>query len=790
MSIAEQIETILDKRLGRGLYEGNGRLQQIETRINTFKRVKEKLEQLDALISVIQKQKEQQQGEYYVLLSAEPEAAIRFNEISCSHAKMGLNKVLEALQNLKSRFEREAIRIAFIGYERQGKSTFLQSITGLSNNVIPAYDGTSCTGAVSIIHNTDSPFRAEIELCTVAEFIDNLKSKLKGLFPNRDFVINNLNDIKTINIDGYIGDDSSEVEGLIRDKIIDKIDIYSLHLGQGKQTFTDEDEIAKLVAQYREYDTIPKDRNPDEFVERIKEKDDNGNPIKIVFREKFYEYLAVKSANIYCSFKHRDCGNIELVDTVGLGATINPEGIEREMFRVLREDCDAAINVFCPAPAGGALNKSQKDIFKKINSELSTRDPRKWIAYAINGIPNGSKANLQNIEDVFKELERESNLPFGFYKEINAANREDVNNNLLIPLLEMITQNIDELDDNLMLQAEELVKEAFNDCLTLVKSANAVTSVSVGHNASIIHLFDADLFAQLSGEFNRTMNQVDQLGYAQKRESKCDDLEQAYLKIIDNIDLGIPSETKLMNRLQTGAFITDNQLFDDSVEQMRSRIFTLFEEVNADVLYPLQEKVKSDLIEKLFEEGRMKYLPVKEKNEPNTKWLQAVIDDYIDEKIYPYLNKALRSILDYQISIEGMVEYNVTRSLYQIDRTHNEYIRYNGGHSNDFQQRASNVWQELCNRLTPISRNLESWISDFTLIPSHSFYSRVHKFHVKVCSDNGGVKDFRKFYCDNMGIIWGNEITNAAQTEKAFGAWSERVKEFQSEIISDNFKLR
>lgn len=791
-SITQQIDNILDKRLGRGVYAGKGRLQQIESKIKSLKDVLEKIEQLDALISVINKELENKKGGYYTLLKADPESLERFNDVSCTSAKSKVRDVIRELQRLKSRFERNALRIAFIGYERQGKSTFLQSMTGLSNEVIPAYDGTSCTGAVSIIHNSNESFKVEIEFCTIGEFLDNLKSKLNGLFPDRTFELNDLEDVAEIDISDYVGDDALEVKRLIGENIVGHLNDYKAYLGQGKKIFDKEEQVMEFVAQYREYDEIPYGEDSSKFEKRIKSKDESGNPIKVVYRKKYYKYQAVKSVNIYCPFLYQDCGEIEFVDTIGLGASVNPEGIEREMFRVLREDCDAAIDVFCPAPTGGALNDNQKKIFKKINEEMALRDPHKWIAYAINGIPSGEKANIQNIPDILSELKlMEQNLPFGFYKDVNAANREDVNNNLLVPLLRLITENLDELDAKLLEQAGEAGRQAYNECLSLVKVANAVTSVSVGLSSDLLSLFDEKLFKSLIKDFGYSLNQIDELGYAKKREMPCFQLEQAYVDIINGIDKFIPDESVILERFMTGAAITPTQLFEEYVEQMRNDIFSAFEDVNTTVLTPLQEKVKKELIEILYNQGRMKYLPVNVSTdtEVSNNWLKEILSSYVDEMTYPYLYKALTFILDYQINIEGLVEYNVTRGLYIIDKTNKEFMPYKGDFTDDFEEKASNVWQELCNRLVPVTQRMKDWIGNFTLIPSHSFYSRVHKFHVKVMTDQGGVEDFRRFYRRNMGLIWSEEVVSAGKTEKAFGDWTGRVNDLQAVIKSEIFKI-
>lgn len=788
-TITQQIEEILDKRLGRGVYAGHGRLQKIEAKIKALENVCEKVEQLDALVTIVQKQIEQKQGAYFNMLSSDLDALSQFDEVSCNKAKMKLNEAIGELQKLKVRFKREALRIAFIGYERQGKSTFLQSMTGLSNEVIPAYDGTSCTGAVSIIHNSDSSFAVEIEFCTVAEFIYNLKSKLKDLFPNKSFVINNIEDIRHIDLSDYSGEDALEVKKMIGNNIVGHLDEYKDYLGMGKIRLCDKGEVMEFVAQYREYEEIPEGENPNNFEQRVKSRDADGMPNEIVYRKRHYKYLAVKSVNIYCPFLHQDCGKIEFVDTIGLGASINPDGIEREMFRVLRDDCDAAIDVFCPSPTGGALNKFQKDIFKKINEQLASRNPRMWMAYAINGIPYGNKANIQNIPDIMTELKDMGDaLPFGLYKDVNAANRKDVNDNLLVPLLSLITENLDTLDEAMMTSVGGIIKEAYNECLSLIKSANAVTSASAGYNADALSLFDEKLFKDLLKSFGYAMNQIDQKGYATKRDTECFQLEQAYTNIINEIDVYIPDEEKILERFETGALVTQNQMFEEYVEQMRNDIFTAFENVNSEVLHPLQEKVKIDLINILFEQGLLKNLPSSQ-DAPSIEWLREVIDNYVDEAKYPSLRKALLFILDYQINIEGLVEYNVTKSLYILDKTHSEFIPYSGEFTEDFEQKASDVWQELCNRLTPVQNRLREWISSYTLIPSHSFYSRVHKFHVKVMTDAEGQEDFRRFYRKNMGLIWAGEINAAGKTQKAFGDWTERVSELQKVVTSDNFKL-
>lgn len=87
-TITQQIEEILDKRLGRGLYAKCGRLQMIEARIANLASVKDRITELDALVSVIKKQIEEKSGEYFNMLVADPDTLSQFEDVSCANANV------------------------------------------------------------------------------------------------------------------------------------------------------------------------------------------------------------------------------------------------------------------------------------------------------------------------------------------------------------------------------------------------------------------------------------------------------------------------------------------------------------------------------------------------------------------------------------------------------------------------------------------------------------------------------------------------------------------------------
>lgn len=793
-TITRQIEDILDKRLGRGVYAGRGRLQMIEARIASLASVKKRIEELDALVSTIKNQISEKNGEYFNMLVADPDALSQMEEVSCAYANDKVSELIDALELLKKRFEREAIRIAFIGRERQGKSTFIKTITGLNDKVIPAYSGNSCTGAVSVIQNVQNVVDEDgnnVKVKVVAEYYDTptflamVNEKLDRFFPDGNVKVGRLEQIESLQLpDSLPGNQSTKIiaEYLkFKTSVVDNYGKYSHLIGVGSRNYYNEDEIAQHVAQYEEFDH--------EVSGSHQVRKDDGT---IVYQLDYFKYVAVKNVNIYTAFEIETTKKLELVDTIGIGSSADSAAIETEMYRVLREDCDAAIDMYRPDVTPN-YPQEQADLLDNLIDKLSDREPEKWIVYVLNKITNGFYKNAASAEAVLKTAENiisgKNPKPVAWTRAIDGTIFEDVRDELVSPLLSLIAENLDELDQNLIDRTDNLCKEAYNECLKLVKAANSVTSAGTGISADAMSLFDEKLYKDLLKSFGYAMNQIDQKGYASNRDKECYELEQAYSNIIDELDVYIPDEDVILERFETGALVTQNQMFEEYVEQMRNDIFSAFENVNDDVLHPLQEKVKTDLIQILFNEGLWGKLPTPY-DTPSIEWLNEVLDNYITEEKYPSLYKALRFILDYQINIEGLVEYNVTKSLYVLDKTHSEFIRYEGEFTEDFAQKASDVWQELCNRLSPVQKRLRDWISSFTLIPSHSFYSRVHKFHVKVMTDEEGREDFRRFYRNNMGLIWSAEISAAGRAEKAFGDWAERVQALQSEVTADKFLLK
>ncbi len=786
--LKQQIENIIDKRK-------QTRLPKIEEQIAFLEKILKKVEKLDSVIATVRYQIEQKSGPYYTMLLSDPTMEARFSVVSTSQVTAKLREQIELLKLLKKRFSRDAVQVAFVGYERQGKSRFLQSISGLSNSVIPAYSGTSCTGAVSVIHNIDSNqgFSATITFYTLPEFLEIMKDKLKKFFPTRTFTLNSVQDLKYLDLSGFSAGTnillSREFEKFVNGYVAHADDFASL-IGHSPLVTADEKQIIQHVAQYEEFSSIPTGEDASLFTLKDKE-DENGKEIQ-VYEKHYYKYLAVKSANIYTSFPAIDDAKIVLVDTIGMGDSTDVERIEAEMFRVLREDCDAAVDVFRPDAQGDSFNQKQGDVLTKISKELGDRDPQRWIYYAINRVECGKGRNTENIPAIIKaateSFKNLSSVPVADVVDVNAADKDDVNNKLLGPLLDLITDNLDDIDSRLMENANKSGEQLYQEYKMFADSVARVISGQMRQGSDELRKF-RQLFQSL--DYSNELKKLDNL-YAQNKDKECSQVKNEIERVIANLTMLISHPNDILADVEKGQGAT-NEIFEKYVQLLRNRIYKAFAEVNTGVLIPLQEEVKNSLIRVLFTNAKFGNIPLQGyavEDGPSREWLVAFIGEKVDNEAYPKMHAMLNFILDYQLNIQGLIEYNVAKCLNTIDKHNAEFRTMNPITGVSDLQHAKKIWSEIVNRTTVIQTKMRSWRDEFSLIPSHSFYARISMYRDMMVDDADTYEELYNFYSENRLAVWRDEFAALVTVADAFGDWNKASKDITDLCIKNNFHLK
>lgn len=777
MSINQKIQNIVDLRAEH--------LPKIEDELDNLNKLEKALGDLDTLRAEVKSELDSGQGVYYSMLMENPKMHQAYNKVDTERVRELLESQRSKLENLKKRFSRKTVCIAMIGYERQGKSTFLQAISGLNNKVIPAYGGTSCTGAVSVIHNIEGPFHVDVTYYTVSEFLGIIKHKLNKFFPGRNFSINTPQDLLNVDLSGFSTTDKDLNGEFVKFKEAykDHANDYWDLLGKGTVSYSDENDVIQHVAQYEEFD---------EEVPGSTRKADNDD--KVVYVKKYYKYLAVKNVHIYKTFEMIDSKLIELVDTIGMGTYSENEKIKEEMFNVLREDCDAAVNLFKPATEGG-LNNNQTTVLQALADKLVDRNPSKWIYYVINKVRSGRGKNEPNIPTIEKEVnDFLSNMtvkPVAGVKVVDGNDPTEVRTLLVEPLLMLITDNLPTLDALIMEDANATGESLRSAYYQLVNNVEAVISGSLMRGASEGKMFD-DLYGRLG--LSSALRKLDEENYGVRKNRPCNQIEKAISTEIDNLYDVIPDAAKIEKAIDEGAK-SPAGIYADSCDYMRTQIVRKFDSVSDHVISPLREDAKKEVAKVLFEYGRMGNIPLKGyavKDGSSLTWLRCLVEEKVKADAYPRLRKILLYVLDYDFTIKYNIEYDVTSRLGLIDQlNHKDFQPFIVPASFDTVTEKTNaIIKQLMNKIPDLQEKLREGNNQFSLIPSHSFWAMINNFRTDVVRGEDTKRDLREFYRDNAWSVWKDDFNSIVDKQQAFGRWNEVANNLSGLYSSTEFTIK
>lgn len=772
MAISEKIQQIIAQRAKH--------LPKIRAMKEHLQKMLEKLEKLDSLVSVINNEIAQQKGDYYAMIAENPKMEITFHKVNSTQVRELITTQLKKLDDLEKRFDRSALRIAFIGRERQGKSTFLKTITGLNDKVIPAYSGDSCTGAVSVIHNYGDRLRVDVQYYNLDEFLEIVGEKIKKFYKT-PIPLLQLSDIKRL--PALENEDASTEYIKFKESYIDNYDEYCNLIGSGVVSYYDEDEVAHHVAQYEEFSE-----------ERPHSKKIIKDDESVVYKLSYYKYVAVKDVDIYTPFLVGDTQLLELVDTIGIGGAADSKVVEKEMYRVLREDCDAAIDLFRPENTSN-FPVEQREILDGIWENLQDRDPSKWIVYVINRIPSGIFKNAAAADSVLEKVNamfelQKTSRPVAWAKDVCGSSLEEVSNKLINPLLDLISTNLPDLDAHLMQDAYENGQKLYSAYYTLASLVQAVLSKSrIGGREGKV--FDNLYNAQMKKLYTQ-LRILDEEEYGARRSNLCPEIADCLETTINSLYDLIPEVETIEEKVDQGNKSL-NEIFGLGCDDLCNNIFKAFENVSLDVIVPLREEVKNAIAAVLYNQGSMGKIILKNyraSDGPNMEWLKCLIDERIDGENYPQLREALQYVLDYHFNIEDSIEYDVATSIGIIDKMNTaEYVGLYESPTGTVAERADALWQELANRIPPIQENMRKCRDKFALIPSHSFATRVQKFRVKMVFDEKICEELREFYRDNSYSLWRDEFAKVEGQEQAFGQWNEMVSEISELCNKEVFEF-
>lgn len=295
------------------------------------------------------------------------------------------------IDTLKRRFNRDTLNIGIIGYKRNGKSRFLQTLTGLDDNVIPTGDHGACTGAPSEIYNCDH-FSAVIKFYKEEEFFQDViapyfnaltKYVKLPVTPNRKMEFLNLELPEEPEWEDDISDSDKTKQRTIYKNLWERwkrFGEYKAHLDGQDEIITRPEDVRQWVAQ----------ETPDH------------TPLVV--------WNAVKMATIRCPFPlGQNIGNIGVFDTPGMGDLLS--GWEEKVARVIGEKIDTVVMLRQVTDTGNVdLEDHDRDLYALIPTAINDLDKKEWSYFVVNKRTK-DEGRIQHLLDELKKYKVETRKP-------------------------------------------------------------------------------------------------------------------------------------------------------------------------------------------------------------------------------------------------------------------------------------------------------------------------------------------------------------------------------------------
>ncbi|MFP4651815.1 MAG: dynamin family protein, partial [Phormidium sp.] len=377
------------------------KLGEIETRLNTLCQSLGRLEQ--------ERQRQLQQW------SGDSETTSKLQNLTLTEFERRVREELTTLHRLKARFSRNTLNIGVIGSMGQGKSTLLQSLTGLTNQVIPAFPGKACTAARSkICHQDGRSTEARIEFHSYDSFLNEVilpyYDKL-GLEPKPSsfevFASSALPDLPSEDNHTH-----TNIYNRLKNDYHRHTDQYREYLGRDPLRVQDESQISSYVAQTYEDNQLVN-----------------------------YQCLAVKSVEIACSFPLDEIGAIALIDVPGLGDF--RLGDESLVIEALGQEVDFILFMYKPSKDRANFEQRDTQLYNLASQALNNLSRRS--IFVLNADSNGE--NQEGCRSLKQDLDSNAvRMPVLESVIADCSSPEEANTHVLETVLNQLRTNITELD--------------------------------------------------------------------------------------------------------------------------------------------------------------------------------------------------------------------------------------------------------------------------------------------------------------------------------------------------------
>ncbi|MDR0704520.1 MAG: 50S ribosome-binding GTPase [Planctomycetaceae bacterium] len=638
---------------------------------------------------------------------------------------------LTELNQIKTRFERSTLNIGVAGFPRQGKSTLLQALTGLTSNEIPSAEYNFCTGAPSMIANRAGETTADIEFYTENDFFNEVINpyyRELGLKPEPESFFNFIESPLPVLTPENTGATAKGRYDRLK-RIQEQCKGTKLPFGNAVLREIKREQIWNYIAQF------DKDKKP------------------------LSNWIAVKIAMIYCQFPVQDVGKIVFCDTPGLGEV--ECGADKNLIKNIADNIDA-IMILKRIPPGAVSLIHDTEMYDTIKRAIPELELKKWSHFIIN---KSNDDKQEGIDNFVKQLEQ-THIEVRRYVAIDARNKEEV----LIEfdkILNDVAETQKNLDDTLFNKRFENIKPLIsylNEFIEKAKIALPKTVAGVGTPGKFDRMFN-DRWKKMGAEL---------VSIDTKYQEKCNAEDVEFVQKLEEIEnelLHYDLSSKLNRSDMLGAGIT--QYFSDKYHELRLDLATAFDQLDKG-LDKIIQNVRYEVCGVFLstDQGGLENIFDVELKNDTKQWLLKLADQIREIDGGERIARIIQYFADIMFSFRGHLLYRIRKNIDPLGRN-NDFAVLPQDTFEMAYEKAMLAWEkavsDCCAALQGLAKEPNRAISAFV----EDFCDGILR--------TGGYDEaksvWRTFYEQYRADIWPEEYAALDENTKLRDTWNRSIKE-------------
>jgi hypothetical protein len=656
-----------------------------------------------------------------------------------NNVQEGLTHLSNSVSNVATRFKRGMINIGVAGSARQGKSTLLQKISGLSDREIPTSSDLPCTGAKSKIYHSEVRANAEVVFFSKQEF---LKEIVYAYYER-------LNLPKPYSLEEF----RQSLPAFVAPENSDERNLKSAIYEELKRIHT-------AFSSFSGYLSKPAETVALEHIrDYVTQHDDNGN-----IRS---NYLAVKTANIYTKFPNHDVTGLCLVDLPGLEAA---QGHEKKLVASLEQEVDAVILVKKPSPQGDQWNSDDFKVIDLINDAVREIELYNWLFILLNELTTGE--NSQIIQRLMaKPPKTYSSNPI--ILTANCGDASEVDEKVFSVVLKHVEQNLESTDRQYLSALAQQMQSIWDSLNTVL--AQAHHSFNPDDAESTMQF--VSLFAEFMGELQIGL---EELVLEVRREFTFEGFREKIIEVCDNAqqEPPIPTSAELAKKFwKAGGWPAALQPL---LNELRAYLTQYLARHLDTYLKGQVDNVLNQVLRRMFPHSLQNLLEQEIEDQSDPRIILQALQQRVDKEQHPQLYDCFEYIINFNFSYHSLFHYRVRKEMHRLNTFNTEAISQlsHGGNEGNVpeisEQVANGLDQFYKETVFEIRKKLNK---EMQTDPADAIFALVEEIKDRFVRAKGIEDEWRKFLYPIRGQVWADKFGALAKEMALRSQWQAAIND-------------